>query len=604
MLLAVALLLRIAHTLLWHGAGNGELYLDAERMAQTARGLGAAFPEGNEPYLLSPLYPYLMAPFLAMEGWLSSGHSILVLRLAQSVLGSATALLAARMAAPLGGNRAGWIAGLLVALHGPTIYYETEVLLAGPQAFMLMCALRLAQLGGQRDPEHPALARTWFFAGWSLGIAAALRPIALPLALVLFAQAWRSHGRPAITRLLAGLSLAVLPFTAHNLITSGEPILLSAGGGFNFWVGNHADAPGTFDAPPEYDLASDPVGRNLAQIHSGAELSHSEASSWWRRQALDHMAAHPLDSLALFGRKALLFFHPDEIPQLAPGFHATAQSQALLRWPVLSSWLLILALLAPLANPRSRALAASLWLYAGVLVLFFMAGRYRAPILPLAATLAGITLSGLAGQLAIGKGRMIFGMVLFIGVGLGPLIRNSSLAIDKQAGLDMQARRSAMELIEKGAPVGAIRLLQASLSQRDNLSTRTTLGLAFAAASQPENAAQEFRRVLRTQPAHPDAAFHLAALLIGPMAGADDAERLTTTRSAEGLYRAALSTRPEWAEAHFNLGVALLRQLRLDESIASINRALQLAGPSPIWEPEARRALQIARNRRNAPRLP
>jgi Tfp pilus assembly protein PilF/4-amino-4-deoxy-L-arabinose transferase-like glycosyltransferase len=591
-LLALALALRLGHAL--HGGGDSGLYLDAEVMARTAQGLGSALPSGGQPYLLSPLYPWLMAPFLGLDHLLGASSPLLGLRLLQALMGAITALLVARLAAGLAGRRAGWIAGLLAALHGPSIYYEGEILVAGPQALLLVSAFYLAH--GAHASARPN--RRWFGSGLALGLASALRPTALPLALVLLVQGWREAGAGSVKRILAGLAIAILPFTASNLFTSGEPVLLTASGGFNFWVGNHAGASGLFEAPPGYDLASDPVALQLARAASGEDLDFGAASAWWRDRALGDMARAPLEACARLGRKVLFFLHPVEIPQLGPGYGLARDTSPWIRWPLDSRWLLLLALCAPLVLRRSLPLWAGLSTYGLVLVAFFVVGRYRAPILPVAAALAGITLDGIWSLLAAGRvrGRIIVGGLILLG-GASLLVHGKWLQVNARGGADLQARRAGLELLEAGRGHEAVQLLSEALAQQDNLSTRTALGMALAATGRATDAAREFRRVLGQDSARPDAAFHLAGLLVGPLAGDNDAQRLGTTRAAEVLYRSALNVRPGWAEAHFNLGATLLNQHRFEEVLDTVGHALELAAPKAPWRPEALRVLEIARSR-------
>jgi Tfp pilus assembly protein PilF len=525
---------------------------------------------------------------------LNVSSPLLGLRLVQAVMGALTALLVARLAAGLAGRRAGWIAGLLAALHGPSIYYGGEILVAGPQALLLVSAFYLAQ--GAQASTLPS--RHWFASGLTLGLASALRPIALPLALVLIVQGWREAGAASVKRILAGLAIAILPFSASNLFTSGEPILLTASGGFNFWVGNHEGASGLFEAPPGYDLATDPVARRIALDESGEDLDFSAASAWWRDRALGDMASDPLEALARLGRKALFFLHPVEIPQLGPGFALARDTSPWILWPLDSRWLLLIALCAPLLSRRSLPLWAGLCTYGALLVLFFVVGRYRAPILPIAAILAGITLDGLWSSLAAGqvRGRAVAGLLIAVGA-LSLLIQEGGMKLNERGGADLQARRAGLELLEAGRGSEAVPLLSEALTRDDTPGTREVLGMALAATGQAAQAEQEFRKVLAGDSTRPAAAFHLAGLLLGPLAGSNDAQRLATTREAETLYRTALAARPEWAEAHFHLGVTLLRQGRFDEVPITVKRALDLAPPDAPWRSEAMRVLEIARAR-------
>ncbi|MAG63230.1 hypothetical protein CMO84_06870 [Candidatus Woesearchaeota archaeon] len=171
------------------------------------------------------------------------------------------------------------------------------------------------------------------------------------------------------------------------------------------------------------------------------------------------------------------------------------------------------------------------------------------------------------------------------------------LQVNPRGGVDIQARHEGLRLVEQGRGQEAVDLLSAALAEQDNLSTRTVLGMALASTGQAAAAASEFKRVLAQDSARPDAAFQLASLLVGPLAGDNDTQRLATTREAEALLRSALVARPKWAEAHFNLGVTLLRQLRFGEALSSVDTALGLADPQAPWRSEAQRVQEIARAR-------
>ena len=64
-----------------------------------------------------------------------------------------------------------------------------------------------------------------------------------------------------------------MPFTAHNVLVGGEAVLLSANGGINFWIGNHAGADGVFAPPTDYDPVNDPLHREAASREAGRDLS-------------------------------------------------------------------------------------------------------------------------------------------------------------------------------------------------------------------------------------------------------------------------------------------------------------------------------------------
>lgn len=536
----VALALRLTY-LLTFDPGVG-LLLDQARFLEQAQAIRAGEGPGAGPYLTSPLYPYVVA---LLEG---------ATRMTQVVLGAGTAGLAALTAGRRFGAPAGWVTGLALATLAPALHYEVQILVAGPLAFLLTVALALEPDEAGRRGGARGLA-----AGVALGLAAALRPTALVPAVALGLVTLARGRRRAAGALALGAALAVLPFTLRNATVGGEPVLLSAGGGFNLWVGNHPGAPGVFEAPPGYDFALDPVGVELARRTSGRELSAAEASAWWRERALEGM------SLALFGRKALLLFHPEEIPQLGPDDLRPAREESLLlRGPLDGRWLLLAALLAPFALARDRArlgrAAAPLAMaaaYAAVVVLFFVSGRFRFPLLPPAAVLAGGGVAALAG---LGRPRQVALGVAAVGLGL---LSAYVYRPDGPYGLG-EARTRAWEA--------------RTLARR---------GLHAEAAA-------AFRELLEEDPTHARAALDLARLRMGPLLGEDRAEKVETWRECVALLERALAQQPDLAEAWFFLGVARLNLGRREAARAALEEALERGSPADAWRSEAERARETA----------
>ena len=603
----VALAARLTHIQSTLPGTTGEsalpqaLHLDSKWMADRAADIRSG--SGLQtPYQLSPLYPYGLALFPDVDGS-SQRREVLGPLYAQALLGALTAVLAALLAGRCAGGLAALLGGLLAALHGPSLFYEGQLIVAGPQAFLLTLGLLLSLplLRG----EGPGPRRTNFLAGLALGLASALRPTTLPLAAALYLLGvLRPTSRQASHWLLAGLAVAILPFSARNLLVAQEPVLLSCSGGFNFWAGNHTNAPGIFSAPAGYDLSADPVAHDQAQARAGRDLSYGESSRWWASEALDDLTQDPVAGLLRFGRKLLLFAHTQEIPQLGAGFGPHRAQSLALRWPVNSALLLLLALAAPwLLRSHGEAGRAVLRLggigadYALTIAAFFVAGRYRAPILPLAAALAGISLQELWSLLRrADKARFATALASLVSVALlGAWIFTQVLQIQAAAGQEILLRQRGLELIEAGQAGEAIPLLQQALDEGQSLSTREALARAYSQTDAPSQAALLWREVLAQDPARSQAHFELAALLMGPLRGDTTEQKLAATREAEGLYRAALTHRPGWPEAHFNLGATLLNQRRFPEAEVELQRALDRAPQQAPWRSEAMRALEIAR---------
>ena len=528
---AVALVLRLTHGFL---SPSPLPVLDQARFLSQAAAIRAGQGAGPGPYATSPLYPYFIALFGEGTRWV------------QLLLGAGTVALAAQIATSRLGRRAGWTAGLLLAAFGPALHYEGQLLVAGPLAFFLTLALAFAP-----DEPGPRPQLRGAAAGVALALASALRPTALAPAIALLAATLLRRQTRAAGALATALVLGILPFTLRNAAVAGEPILLTSGGGFNLWVGNHPGAPGVFDAPPGYDFALDPAGIELARRESGEELSAAEASAWWRARALAGM------SPGLFLRKLILSFHPEEIPQLGPDdFRPARRDRWWLRWPIDARWILLLALLAPLAAwKRHQTLLAPLLMalaYGATLLLFFVSGRFRFPLLPLAAILAGATLP----------------------------------CLPRRPPLTLTATVLAILSLWLYRPTGPYSLGQAS--------TRGARARALAHEGHYLEAAETFRSLLDADPAYARGALDLARLLLGPLLGSDpDSKRAAWSEAAQVLER-ALERGPGPGEAWFYLGVARLNLGRRAEAAQALEQALMMSRGDEPWLSEAQRALEAA----------
>jgi len=185
------------------------------------------------------LYPFLLGGLFAL-----AGPSLVVPRLLQSLLGAATAALACRLGTRALGPREGVIAGLAVALYGPLVMGETQLLATGLDAFFSV-VLALLALGLAARPSP----RRWLGAGVVAALAVQTRPTHLPVAVALATwAAWRlaRASRVRAKKVLASVACGVLGFSAASLPVvlacrqvTGEAHLLPSSGGLNLFIGNH-----------------------------------------------------------------------------------------------------------------------------------------------------------------------------------------------------------------------------------------------------------------------------------------------------------------------------------------------------------------------------
>lgn len=142
----------------------------------------------------------------------------------------------------------------------------------------------------------------------------------------------------------------------------------------------------------------------------------------------------------------------------------------------------------------------------------------------------------------------------------------------------------------EGDVAGAIGLFERAVeSARDVAQYRYALGCMLGSAGQLAQAAERYREALALDVSHAAAHNNLGHILLQqgemalhggaePAAAQQDAKRLGTAWLDESLshFQAAIENAPGYADAHLNLGFALVRRRRLDEALAHYDRALAI----------------------------
>ena len=293
---------------------------------------------GGEPFFLAPLYVYFLAAPLAL-----TGGSLVAAKVLQVLLGTAAVGLLYIAARPWFGRKAALAAAGLLALTGPVVFHEAIFLQAALDPFLMalgLCAVSRALASGR--------GRNWALAGAALGLFALNRPNALLWGLGLaaalpLARGIARGGREAAA-LALGLALALAPATLRNLAVSGEPVLVASHGGLNLYVGNRAEADGTYRHVP--GITPDIQGqakdaRRLAEESAGRALSAREVDAHFRVLAWEWVRSRPLDAARLFLRKLAYVFAAPEISLNYSYAYYALDEPTLLRWLVVGAWLLV-----------------------------------------------------------------------------------------------------------------------------------------------------------------------------------------------------------------------------------------------------------------------
>jgi tetratricopeptide (TPR) repeat protein len=327
-------------------------------------------------YPQDPLYAWALAAVYRI------GFHFNLVRWAQALLGAAAAVLTCLLARRLMRWPAALLAGLVVALYGPLVFYEAAFLREAPAAALCVAVLYLLDTALRpREPPHPRAGVLLLLAGLLLGSTCLLRSNLLLFALGAAVWVWRASDsrRPALV-FAAALALPVLPVVALNVVRSGRPALISSSGPYNFFIGNVHDATGD--------------GKGSWAYYTTVKASGPAESVSLYRRALADIAAHPAAWAKLQARKMALFFSPRDLPDNL-SYAMGRRCNPRLGPAAIEMYLLLPAAVAGLVLglrrwPRSSLLYVFLVLYAASVVVFFVVSRLQLPVVPVLAVFAGL----------------------------------------------------------------------------------------------------------------------------------------------------------------------------------------------------------------------
>ena len=384
--------------------GDSAVYL--KRASEIAS--GALLPS-RPLFYGSILYPYFLATVLeCFHG------NLYWVCFSQIIAGVLLLVLLAVLARRLYGPGAGLGAGILAALYGPFAFLEADIL----GVVWGLVAIVLGMLACEAWTRDLTLGAAWRgrwlgLAGAAFGLGAVERPNLVILVLLVAAwcasQAPRGRMRCSLT-FLAGAGLPLALFVTLNVAGTGRWVPLTTSGGINLSIGYHQGSNGTYEEPWEKQAPQfaaqhtelEEASLAMASTQVGRTLTPQEASSYWTHQALSYIRHHPRASISVTLRKAALMLNNAEIPNHLDFLFIRNQAPALWLMPVEFGVVLALAVLGVgflFATGRRKPETQLLLLVATGAMLsvvpFFVADRYRVPIVPPLIVLAGAGIAAL-----------------------------------------------------------------------------------------------------------------------------------------------------------------------------------------------------------------
>ncbi len=363
---------------------------------------------GRRVFHQDPLYPYFVAAIYSV----APRHPLSVIAV-QLVLGAAAAagvfFLASRLVSP----RAALAAGLLAALYGPLLFYESLLLRDTLLVFITAAFLILLEEARRRR----ALG-WWAAAGMAAGAAYLAKPniaVTLPLLVIwLFASGETARAGRASLALAAGFGLCIAPAVARNLVVGAPPFKTTTRGAIEFLNGNNPYHVGTgwFDGDdPRVTAYAGPI---LQRTRARLLPTIAEVMKSWRGRAGEF--------LLLQLRKAGYLLAPYEMPNNASFAYFRMKS------PVLRAGLPTFYGIAPLAllgivataSAWKRLLPHYLFLASGmaVTVAFYVIARFRTPFLPLILVFAGAGIDHLVRHASARAWKPLAASMLLLALGL------------------------------------------------------------------------------------------------------------------------------------------------------------------------------------------
>lgn len=528
------------------------------------------------PYFRPPGYPY----FLALV-YLLTGASYLGARVFQMGLGVLSALFAFLLGRHWFGSRMGLIFSGLMSTYWGFIYFEGDLLEPA-----LVSALALLLVWNVSLWTHTTTFARSMLTGLLLGLSALVRPNILVFAPVILGWAWwvvkdrRRFVTAALGMILAAL-FTISPATVRNYAVARDFVPISSNAGINLLLGNNPEARGAmpsrlpglgvldtcFDYPRLVRAVEEKVGR---------ALKHSEVSAYFGERAREHIRRHPLDTLKLIWKKALLFWGPKEVGNNRDDERERSHS-SILKWiPGSFAWAAALFVLGLLTSVHGRTkgegaeklqvivlVAAFIGAYFVSYLPYFAAGRFRMPAVPFLLFFGAV---GLDRLIQLARERNLKGLAPWLLL----LIAAYALTSRNMAGYEQSPFKwhfdRGVDLARIGKADEAIREYQAALEiQPHEASALFNLGSVLEFKGEVDEAMGFYQRALQVNPADHRSHGAMAKIL---------ARRGNLAQAAEH-YRSALHVEQSPA-LYVDYAGVLLREKQDDEAMRAYQSALRL----------------------------
>jgi 4-amino-4-deoxy-L-arabinose transferase-like glycosyltransferase len=464
---------------------------------------------GDGLFTLSPFYSYLLAPIYVV-----AGCNMFAALFVQLLLGAAGVFFLYLAGSLIFSRLAGVAAAGMAAFYGQFVL--TEGLLLSESFLPFLTAFFIWWTARALGKGRPAL---FLLSGFILGALFSIRPqyflAVLLLPLFGLGAAWlrdrrdrSGRKRAAMIRILAcgaaGAALAVAPLALRNLAVTGKPVLLTAAGGVNFYIGNGPEATGTWQVPEGFRATQAGMFEDFSRAANGASID--ETSSYWFHRTITTIADDTGRWARLMGRKAWVFWNDFEIPvNFDFAFireHLGAARAAFVPFCVAGA-LGLLGLGLALLRRRAGWLVVVTGAYFVGTILFFVSARYRMAVVPPLLLFGGYSLENAVLFFRRKQWPALAGCGLLLLLILLFTLRDVPAAV-RPEHTAKQCRFMAIHFAGAGDPGRAEKWIgEAKKHDPGNALLDGDLGMILYGAGRLEEAERAIRKAIDGLPGHP-----------------------------------------------------------------------------------------------------
>lgn len=434
--------------------------------------------------------------------------------------------------------------------------------------------------------EKRSITNPWLWLGLLIGLVATVVATILFLLPFVLAIIWFHRGADssfdskrklaACFTVVAGLFVGTAPCWVHNYFVAGEPVLLSAHSGINFYIGNNPRANGYTNVPPgmragQAGMLKDSI--TMAESAAGRPLKRTEVSRYWKAQAVAFIRTQPgawLRLMLIKFRNFWSYFQYDDL-SLISLFSQKGIITPGIRFGFVAALAIPGLIICARRYPVSRWVIGALLLHLCALMPVFITERYRLAVVP------GLLLLAAAGLWELWQWiitRDYHGILTYAGLGVPALLFVSWPQSDR--GLwSLDFTNVGIAATESGDLERGQRNLEMAYAYvPDNAEINFALGNLWLKKSDRDKAKSFYRHTVELDARHAGAWNNLGVM----------AMQETRWDLADKFLSASLDTEPEDAKTWYLLAKVKREKQDLPAARAALDQALKLKKDQPEFQ--------------------